>query len=52
MIGVALYEWLGPAPYVMNIVVMGALLAYAFWDVALKRAGVTAQEAPEVGTPV
>jgi len=50
VLGVALYEWLGPAPFVLNVVVLAALLAYAFWDRQLKNAGVVAVE-PERPAP-
>ncbi len=54
VIGVALYEWKGPAPFLMNLGLIALMLGYAFWDRTLKSAGVTAVEleGPAPPTPV
>lgn len=52
IVGVALYAWFGPAPFLMNLALMAGLCAYAYLDRTLSRAGVTAQEAADVGSPV
>jgi len=51
VIGVALYEWRTPAPFVLNLALLAALLAYAWWDRTLKAAGVVAVEEPTPQPP-
>lgn len=52
VLGVGLYEWVGPAAYGMNVAVLAGLLLYAYQARALRSAGVTAKETPAIGTPV
>jgi len=54
VLGVALYEWKGFAPYLMNLVALLGLVGFAYADRTLKAAGVVAVEtsAPNPGAPV
>lgn len=39
VLGVALYKWAHPSPYLMNVAVLAALLAYALIDPVMRRVG-------------
>jgi MFS family permease len=39
VLGVALYKWAHPSPYLMNVVVLAGLVAYALIDPVMRRVG-------------
>ena len=39
VLGVALYKWAHPSPYLMNVVVLGGLVAYALLDPVMRKVG-------------
>ncbi len=39
VLGVALYKWSHPSPYLMNVVVLAGLVAYALIDPVMRRVG-------------
>ena len=39
LIGVLLYQYFTPAPFLMNLVLLLAMLAFAFWSRTLRNAG-------------
>lgn len=50
ILGVALYEWIGPLPFLLNVIVLGGLLAFAVFEKKLNQPGlVSTPESHPVG---
>ncbi len=41
LIGILLYQWFGAAPFILNAIILLAMLAFAYWSFALRNAGMS-----------